>query len=143
MERKRMILSFFLGGIAVVLSYLISSLSSWKVLSGIAATFPSVMIISVMMVGLTYGSHKAAEIARGSVFGMAGCALCVIVVLISLMVTKIWWLSVVLGLLLWYVGALFIYRIKEAVKASLISRKNVNSRYPVHKDSGLLFYINE
>lgn len=118
MERKRMILSFVLGGLAVVLSYLISSLSSWKVLSGIAATFPSVMIISVMMVGLTYGSTKAAEIARGSVYGMVGCALCVIVVLVCLIVTKIWWLSVLMGLILWYVGALFIYRIKEAVKRS-------------------------
>lgn len=116
MERKRMVLSFFLGGFAVVLSYLISSLSSWKVLSGIAATFPSVMIISVMMVGIAYGSTKAAEIAKGSVYGMAGCALCVIVVLVTLEVSHIWWLSVALGLVLWYVGALLIYRIKESVK---------------------------
>jgi hypothetical protein len=92
-------------------------------LGGIAATFPSVMIVSVMMMGIAYGSKKATEVAKGSVYGMLGCAICVISVLFFLQISKVWWMSICMGLLLWYLGAFLIYKMRESSKHKMVASK--------------------
>jgi hypothetical protein len=67
---KDLLIRFILGGAAVMVSYLITIISPWKILAGIFAAFPAVMITAVLMVGIASGSKKAAKIANGSVFGM-------------------------------------------------------------------------
>ncbi|MEW9668274.1 DUF3147 family protein [Ammoniphilus sp. 3BR4] len=87
-------------------------------MGGIFAAFPAVMVVTVMMTGITYGSKKAAQLAQGSIFGMIGCAICVASVLFLLQLTHGWWISIALGLLLWYESAILIYRILEKLRAS-------------------------
>ncbi|EFM12192.1 conserved hypothetical protein [Paenibacillus curdlanolyticus YK9] len=113
---KESALRFLLGGIAVVLSYFASIALPWKALGGIFATFPAVMVVAVLMVGVKQGSQKAAEIAKGSVFGMSGCAVCVLTVLGMLQATGLWWLSMVLGLICWFSSAFLIYKLRHAAK---------------------------
>ncbi|MFL6554714.1 MAG: DUF3147 family protein, partial [Bacillus sp. (in: firmicutes)] len=80
---------FLLGGAAVSLSYLITIISPWKILAGIFAAFPAVMLTAVIMVGIASGTKKATNIARGSVYGMIGGIICVITVLITWKPVKI------------------------------------------------------
>ncbi|AEI39972.1 DUF3147 family protein [Paenibacillus mucilaginosus] len=115
---KDLLLRFLLGGSAVVLSYAASVLLPWKALGGIFATFPAVMIVAVLMVGWAQGSARASEIARGSVYGMAGCAVCVVAVLYFMKTTGLWWLSLGLGLVCWYLSAFLIYKVRRSIKSS-------------------------
>ncbi|MWC29888.1 DUF3147 family protein [Paenibacillus sp. MMS18-CY102] len=117
MGLKESALRFLLGGMAVVLSYFASMALPWKSLGGIFATFPAVMVVAVLMVGINQGSKKAAEIANGSVFGMSGCAVCVMVVLFMLQATGMWWISIGLGLICWFSSAYLIYKLRSAVKS--------------------------
>lgn len=113
MKTSELLLRFVFGGLAVVLSYVASVLLPWKALGGIFAAFPAVMIVAVLMVGLSQGSERAAAIAKGSVYGMTGCAFCVVTVLYALRATGIWWLSLMLGLISWFVSAFAIYKLRE------------------------------
>lgn len=92
---------FVLGGTAVMLSYLITVVSPWKLLAGIFASFPAVMITAVLMVGIKSGSKKASYIAKGSVYGMIGCLACVITVLAILQAGGGFTVSIVTGLVVW------------------------------------------
>ncbi|MBB3110957.1 hypothetical protein FHS18_003025 [Paenibacillus phyllosphaerae] len=112
MKPQELLLRFFLGGLAVVLSYVASALLPWKALGGIFAAFPAVMIVAVLMMGISQGSDKAAAIARGSVYGMTGCAVCVVTVLYALQLTGLWSLSLLLGLAVWFISAMAIYKIR-------------------------------
>ncbi|MFC4102244.1 DUF3147 family protein [Paenibacillus xanthanilyticus] len=116
MKAKELLLRFALGGLAVVLSYVASVLLPWKALGGIFAAFPAVMIVAVMMVGISQGSDKAAAIARGSVYGMTGCAACVIAVLVALRATGLWWFSLLLGLLVWFASAFALFKLRDRVQ---------------------------
>jgi hypothetical protein len=109
---------FLLGGTAVMASYLITVFSPWKLLAGIFAAFPAVMLTAVLMVGLASGSSKASNTAKGSVFGQMGGVVCVITVLTTLQATNNWALSIVLGLILWLVSSITISKVRE--KAALI-----------------------
>lgn len=104
---------FLLGGTAVMMSYLITIFSPWKLLAGIFAAFPAVMLTAVLMVGLVYGSSKASNTAKGSVFGQMGGVVCVITVLTTLQATNNWALSIILGLILWLGSSIAISAIKE------------------------------
>ena len=84
MNGKDLLLRFILGGAAVAISYLVTVVSPWEILGGIFAAFPAVMITAVLMVGLSSGSKNAANVARGSVYGMIGCVVCVATVLTQL-----------------------------------------------------------
>ncbi|WP_127530253.1 DUF3147 family protein [Paenibacillus kobensis] len=112
MKTRELLLRFLLGGLAVVLSYIASILLPWRSLGGIFATFPAVMVVAVLMVGISQGSKRASEIANGSVFGMAGCAVCVGVVLSSLHLTGSWWFSLLAGLISWFGSAYLIYKLR-------------------------------
>lgn len=104
---------FIMGGTAVMLSYLITVFSPWKILAGIFAAFPAVMLTAVLMVGLASGSSKASKTAKGSVFGMMGGVVCVITVLAALQLSHNWILSILLGLLLWLLSSIGISAIKD------------------------------
>ncbi len=108
-----LLLRFLLGGTAVMASYLITVLSPWKILAGIFAAFPAVMLTAVLMMGLASGSMKAAKIAKGSVFGMIGGVVCVITVFITLQLSHQWLLSIALGLILWLISSIAVSAFKE------------------------------
>ncbi|MEH7113241.1 DUF3147 family protein [Neobacillus niacini] len=113
---KDLLIRFFLGGAAVMISYMITVISPWKILAGIFAAFPAVMITAVLMVGIASGSKNAAKIANGSVFGMIGGVICVATVWTVLQVSGNWGLSIVLGLLFWLGSSIMVASFREKVK---------------------------
>ena len=115
MNGKDLLIRFLLGGAAVALSYLVTVVSPWEILAGIFAAFPAVMITAVLMVGISSGSNNAAKIATGSVYGMIGCVICVATVWTSLNITNNWILSIVLGLIFWLAGSIFVSYVRENI----------------------------
>ena len=115
---KDLLIRFILGGSAVMVSYLITVISPWKILAGIFAAFPAVMITAVLMVGIASGSKKAAKIANGSVFGMIGGVVCVATVWTVLQVSGNWTLSIVLGLLFWLGSSIVVSTFRDKLKNS-------------------------
>ncbi|WML42883.1 DUF3147 family protein [Neobacillus sp. PS3-40] len=111
-----LLLRFLIGGTAVMLSYLVTVLSPWKILAGIFAAFPAVMITAILMVGIASGSKKAAKIAKGSVYGMVGGVVCAVTVLITLQMSQNWLFSIIIGLVLWLGSSVVIYWFKDFVK---------------------------
>lgn len=116
MKGKDLILRFILGGTAVMLSYILSHVLPWKEFGGIFAAFPAVMVVAVMMMGITNGSKKAAQVAQGAVYGMLGGVVCVLSVLVFIQTFHNWWVSILLGLVCWYLSALITSRFMEKVK---------------------------
>jgi uncharacterized membrane protein (GlpM family) len=123
---KDLLIRFILGGAAVMVSYLITIISPWKILAGIFAAFPAVMITAVLMVGIASGSEKAAKIANGSVFGMIGGVVCVATVWTVLQVSGNWILSIVLGLMFWLGSSIIISTLRDKIKNSRKSSVRVN-----------------
>jgi hypothetical protein len=121
MNKKDLFIRFLLGGAAVSLSYLITIISPWKILAGIFAAFPAVMLTAVIMVGIASGTKKATNIARGSVYGMIGGIICVITVLITLETSENWIFSIILGLLFWLGSSLTISTLRERAARKVIS----------------------
>lgn len=115
---KDLLIRFILGGSAVMVSYLITVISPWKILAGIFAAFPAVMITAVLMVGIASGSKNAAKIANGSVFGMIGGVVCVATVWTVLQVSGNWTLSIVLGLLFWLGSSIIVSTFRDKLKNS-------------------------
>jgi uncharacterized membrane protein (GlpM family) len=115
---KDLLIRFILGGAAVMVSYLITVMSPWKILAGIFAAFPAVMITAVLMVGIASGSKNAAKIANGSVFGMIGGVVCVATVWTVLQVSNNWILSIVLGLLFWLGSSIIVSTFRDKLKNS-------------------------
>ncbi|WP_413300489.1 DUF3147 family protein [Bacillus sp. 1P10SD] len=113
MNKKDLFIRFLLGGTAVSLSYLITVVSPWKILAGIFAAFPAVMLTAMIMVGIASGTKKATNIARGSVYGMMGGIICVITVLLTLQSTSNWLLSITIGLLSWLTSSIAISTLRE------------------------------
>ncbi|MDR6123822.1 MULTISPECIES: DUF3147 family protein [Bacillaceae] len=113
MNKQDLFIRFLLGGTAVSLSYLITIISPWKMLAGIFAAFPAVMLTAVIMVGIASGTKKATNIARGSVYGMMGGIICVITVLLTLQSTSNWLLSITIGLLSWLTSSIAISTLRE------------------------------
>lgn len=128
---KDLLIRFILGGAAVMVSYLITVISPWKILAGIFAAFPAVMITAVLMVGIASGSKNAAKIANGSVFGMIGGVVCVATVWTVLQVSGNWTLSIVLGLLFWLGSSIIISTLRDKLKNSgrLTFRTNILIRH--------------
>ena len=124
MNGKDLLLRFILGGAAVAISYLVTVVSPWEILAGIFAAFPAVMITAVLMVGLSSGSKNAANVARGSVYGMIGCVVCVATVWTSLTITNKWGFSIILGLLLWLASSVIISSVREKLNGFTIKRQS-------------------
>lgn len=113
MNNKDLFIRFLLGGTAVSLSYLITIISPWKILAGIFAAFPAVMLTAVIMVGIAAGTKKATNIAKGSVYGMIGGMVCVTTVLLVLEASNNWIFSIVIGLIVWLGSSIAISSLKE------------------------------
>ncbi|MDP4171792.1 MAG: DUF3147 family protein [Bacillota bacterium] len=122
MKKNDLLIRFLLGGTAVMISYLVTIISPWKLLGGIFAAFPAVMLTAVFMVGLSSGSKKAANIANGSVYGMMGGIVCVTTVLFVLNSTGNWGLSIVCGLVLWLGSSFAISLLRDRAKNRTLSR---------------------
>lgn len=121
---KDLLIRFILGGGAVMISYLITIISPWKILAGIFAAFPAVMITAVLMMGISSGSKNAAKVANGSVYGMIGGVICVAIVWLVLELTSNWTLSVILGTISWLVSSILVSSLREWVKGIRIQRGN-------------------
>lgn len=113
MNKQDLLMRFILGGAAVSFSYIITVISPWKILAGIFAAFPAVMLTAIIMVGLASGTKKATNIAKGSVYGMIGGIVCVTTVLFALQATDKWFISIMLGLILWLGSSLAISNLRE------------------------------
>ncbi|WP_160718980.1 DUF3147 family protein [Bacillus sp. USDA818B3_A] len=122
MKKSDLFMRFILGGTAVSLSYLITVVSPWKILAGIFAAFPAVMLTAVIMVGIASGTKKATNIAKGSVYGMIGGIICVIAVLLSLQETSNWLLSITIGLISWLVSSISISNIRQRAARKAVSQ---------------------
>lgn len=126
MDKKDLLLRFLLGGAAVAISYLVTVVSPWKILAGMFAAFPAVMITAVLMMGILSGSKNAAKIANGSVYGMIGGVVCVATVWYVLQISQNWLLSILLGLICWLVSSIIVSYVREKMKAiSLRQMKNI------------------
>lgn len=135
---KDLLIRFVLGGAAVMISYLVTVISPWKILAGIFAAFPAVMITAVLMVGITSGSIKASKIASGSVYGMIGGVVCVAAVWIFLKETNNWALSIVLGLLFWLGSSIMVSSIRDLKnirmkRTTTMVNVPLNIRFKQHK----------
>ena len=122
MNKQDLLIRFLLGGTAVMASYLVTVISPWKMLAGIFAAFPAVMLTAVLMVGVASGSLKAANIARGSVFGMMGGVVCVATVLFVLQTSQNWFFSISLGLLFWLLSSLAIASLRDRMRQVRVGR---------------------
>lgn len=116
MNSKDLLIRFLLGGAAVMLSYLVTVVSPWKILAGMFAAFPAVMITAVLMMGIVSGSKNAAKVANGSVYGMIGGVVCVATVWVTLTLTNNWLFSIFLGLILWLVSSIAVSMFRERLK---------------------------
>ncbi len=75
---KLTLMKFFVGGFAVLLSYIVSVTLPWKEFGGIFATFPAVFLVSMFITGMQYGDKVAVHVSR-AVFGMTGVLVCILV----------------------------------------------------------------
>lgn len=116
MNSKDLLIRFLLGGAAVMLSYLVTIISPWKILAGIFAAFPAVMITAVLMMGIVSGSKNAAKVANGSVYGMIGGVVCVATVWATLTISNNWLISILLGLVLWLISSIAVSVLRERIK---------------------------
>lgn len=118
-----LLIRFVLGGSAVVLATIVAKIVGQKA-GGIFAAFPAVMITAVLMVGFSSGSKNAANVARGSIYGMIGCVVCVATVWTSLTITNKWGFSIILGLLLWLASSVIISSVREKLNGFTIKRQS-------------------
>lgn len=116
MNYKDLLIRFILGGAAVMISYLVTIISPWKILAGIFAAFPAVMITAVLMMGVASGSKNAAKIANGSVYGMIGGVFCVATVWTVLQISENWILSIILGVFVWLGSSIIVSTLRDRVK---------------------------
>lgn len=91
---KDLLIRFLLGGAAVMMSYMVTVVSPWRILAGIFAAFPAVMITAVVMVG-----------------GL----MCVATVWTVLQLSHNWMLSILLGVLSWLCSSLLVSVLRERV----------------------------
>lgn len=122
MNKQDLFMRFVLGGAAVSISYLITVISPWKILAGIFAAFPAVMLTAIIMVGMASGTKKATNIAKGSVYGMMGGLVCVATVLMTLKTTHNWMFSIGLGLIFWLASSLAISNVRERTARKMLKK---------------------
>ncbi|MCU5746669.1 DUF3147 family protein [Staphylococcus sp. SQ8-PEA] len=112
---KSLVIKFLLGGIAVVVSYIISMVIPWKEFGGIFATFPAVYLVSMYLSGLEFGDKVAMYVSRGAVFGMMGVLANIIVTWLMLTYTGMWFISILVGFIAWFITAMIVFEIVELV----------------------------
>ncbi|MCE4957358.1 DUF3147 family protein [Macrococcoides caseolyticum] len=131
MKPKILLLKFLIGGSTVAFSYIVSCVIPWKDFGGIFATFPAVFLLSMVIAGFEYGDELASHVCRGAIFGMTGCLCCILATWGMLNLTANWPISIVIGLLTWFVSALSISTL--VAKVTEMSHKPVTKHVSVHK----------
>ncbi|ADG83416.1 DUF3147 family protein [Thermincola potens] len=116
---------FSLGGLAVVGCYLLSFVIPWKIVAGLFAAFPAVMIASVALTGRRDGDKMAGEVAQGAVAGMIGCALCVIAAIFFIRWTGKWLLGIGLSVPVWVISSMTVNRLQEKFYRFRMKRKAI------------------
>ncbi|ATH63637.1 DUF3147 family protein [Staphylococcus pasteuri] len=112
---KLTIIKFLVGGLAVLVSYIVSVVLPWKEFGGIFATFPAVFLVSMFISGMQYGNKVAMHVSRGAIFGMTGVLFSILATWGMLKVTNIWLLSIIVGFIVWFVSAFIIFEIVEVI----------------------------
>ncbi|EML4656061.1 TPA: DUF3147 family protein [Staphylococcus aureus] len=112
---KLTLMKFFVGGFAVLLSYIVSVTLPWKEFGGIFATFPAVFLVSMFITGMQYGDKVAVHVSRGAVFGMTGVLVCILVTWMMLHMTHMWLISIIVGFLSWFISAVCIFEAVEFI----------------------------
>ena len=92
---KLAIIKFSVGGLAVLISYIVSVVLPWKEFGGIFATFPAVFLVSMCMTGMQFGNEVAMHVSRGAVFGMIGVLCSILATWGLLQATHMWLLSII------------------------------------------------
>ncbi|MGC7684853.1 DUF3147 family protein [Staphylococcus epidermidis] len=112
---KLAIIKFSVGGLAVLISYIVSVVLPWKEFGGIFATFPAVFLVSMCITGMQFGNEVAMHVSRGAVFGMIGVLCSILATWGLLQATHMWLLSIIGGFVAWFVSALIIFEIMEFI----------------------------
>lgn len=110
---KMLLIKFLAGGISVALSYIVSVIIPWKEFGGIFAVFPAVFLISLVVSGLQYGDKVASHVSFGAIFGMTGVLFSILATWFMLSFTNEWILSIIVGVIVWFVSAIIIFEIVE------------------------------
>jgi len=110
------LLRFLVGGSILVLVYILSAVLPWKIVAGMFAAFPGVMAAAVILSGWRQGKEAAADTARGSVYGMVGGLVCVIVTAGVLSLDGHWLLALACGLVAWLSASILLHRIVRRIR---------------------------
>lgn len=110
------LIRFLVGGSILVLVYVLSAILPWKIMAGMFAAFPGVMAAAVILSGWRQGDTVAAETARGSVYGMVGGLVCVIITVLVLGFGGHWLLALVAGLVAWLSASILLHAIVRQVR---------------------------
>ena len=110
------LIRFLVGGSILVLVYVLSAILPWKIMAGMFAAFPGVMAAAVILSGWRQGDTVAAETARGSVYGMVGGLVCVIITVLVLGFGGHWLLALVAGLGAWLSASILLHAIVRQVR---------------------------
>ena len=112
---KMLLVKFLAGGASVALSSIVSVIMPWKEFGGIFAVFPAVFLISLIMSGVQYGDKVASHVSRGAVFGMTGVLFNILATWFMLIWTNDWILSIIVGVVVWFLSAIIIFEIVEKI----------------------------
>lgn len=118
---KEIAVRFIMGGLAVVMCYVVSVYSPVKFIGGVFAAFPAVMGAAIMLSGIQDGSKEAAEVAKGAVSGMIGCTACVLAALYMIKYLNSWILGLFGAVIVWFfvsTACNIVFSHKKAVPSS-------------------------
>ena len=110
------LIRFLVGGSILVLVYVLSAILPWKIMAGMFAAFPGVMAAAVILSGWRQGDAVAAETARGSVYGMVGGLVCVIITVLVLSLDGHWLLALAVGLASWLSASILLHAIVRQIR---------------------------
>ncbi|MBL7564452.1 DUF3147 family protein [Staphylococcus saccharolyticus] len=112
---KLALIKFSVGGLAVLISYIVSVILPWKEFGGIFATFPAVFLVSMCITGMQFGNEVAMHVSRGAVFGMIGVMFSILATWGLLQAIQMWLVSIIGGFIAWFVSAVIIFEIVELI----------------------------
>lgn len=87
---KLNLIKFSVGGLAVLISYIVSVTLPWKEFGGIFATLPVVFLVSLIITGIQFGDKVAVHVSRGAIFGMIGVLFSILATWAMLYFTHHW-----------------------------------------------------
>lgn len=105
----------FCGGICSIIKlYCICNTTLeriWWYICNVSGSIFSVYVYT----GMQYGDKVAVHVSRGAVFGMTGVLVCILVTWMMLHMTHMWLISIIVGLLSWFISAVCIFEAVEFI----------------------------